>query len=460
MRELSARLRSVRFALGRLAERKAFESYIRYGHMPDALLGVKAACAHEPTLSGTCANLSVKALGDLRPTTHYTWRTVGDGKVRHSHAGRDGRIFAWTEPPEGGHPGAAPNCRCQAEPYYGNPAIRDSALTLVPHRDVSNDSSEVWSEVEAWTRPDGSVIASRLVMRDGTQIRSTFAGQAEQHIVGLPGDAQYLFGRDGQTRQATAFQSGEVVGRVAWLGRTIAPPLTPLPLPEPYNASVAPPIFPGETHPLDKMVTPFAVFVRGALALYNALVSAPDAMGAGSADLPVLAIKAWQGVGQDGQVTVSTEVLTAEQVVEFCRLLPEVQDWTDSAASALAHLRPITPPNVWGTIVHAAVHRNIISLQEKFPTRYENVKSELSVLPSLDRNSESSIVKYGASGSSRLDVIEYVDQNVACTYDIKTGDRGLSLARVQQLAASTLKAGKVNVVIIVQVGITWPLSGR
>ncbi len=38
------------------AERKAFESYIRYGHVPDALLGVKAARAHEPTLPGKCAN--------------------------------------------------------------------------------------------------------------------------------------------------------------------------------------------------------------------------------------------------------------------------------------------------------------------------------------------------------------------------------------------------------------------
>lgn len=45
----------------------------------------------------------------------YIWRTVGDGKVRSSHADRNGKVFSWVNPPEGGHPGEAPNCRCWAE---------------------------------------------------------------------------------------------------------------------------------------------------------------------------------------------------------------------------------------------------------------------------------------------------------------------------------------------------------
>ncbi|MAO54179.1 MAG: hypothetical protein CMM61_00590 [Rhodospirillaceae bacterium] len=45
----------------------------------------------------------------------YIWRTVGDGKVRSSHADRNGKVFSWANPPEGGHPGEAPNCRCWAE---------------------------------------------------------------------------------------------------------------------------------------------------------------------------------------------------------------------------------------------------------------------------------------------------------------------------------------------------------
>ncbi|MCB1332010.1 MAG: HNH endonuclease [Maritimibacter sp.] len=38
-------------------------------------------------------------------------------KVRHSHAEYDDRVFAWDDPPEGGHPGQEINCRCRAEPF-------------------------------------------------------------------------------------------------------------------------------------------------------------------------------------------------------------------------------------------------------------------------------------------------------------------------------------------------------
>lgn len=51
------------------------------------------------------------------PDKYYIWRTVGDDKVRDSHAEREGCIFSWDDAPEGGHPGEDYNCRCIAEPY-------------------------------------------------------------------------------------------------------------------------------------------------------------------------------------------------------------------------------------------------------------------------------------------------------------------------------------------------------
>jgi Phage Mu protein F like protein len=60
---------------------------------------------------------AVKAETHTPPTTHYVWRTRGDGKVRASHAANNGRIFAWDNPPPVGHPGEDFNCRCTAEPY-------------------------------------------------------------------------------------------------------------------------------------------------------------------------------------------------------------------------------------------------------------------------------------------------------------------------------------------------------
>ena len=54
---------------------------------------------------------------NTQPTTHYLWRTRRDAKVRSSYAERDGQIFSWEDPPEGGHPGEDHGCRCTAEPY-------------------------------------------------------------------------------------------------------------------------------------------------------------------------------------------------------------------------------------------------------------------------------------------------------------------------------------------------------
>lgn len=46
----------------------------------------------------------------------YVWRSRDDEDVRPGHAEHDDDTFDWDEPPEGGHPGEAPNCRCRAEP--------------------------------------------------------------------------------------------------------------------------------------------------------------------------------------------------------------------------------------------------------------------------------------------------------------------------------------------------------
>lgn len=47
----------------------------------------------------------------------YIWRTSRDERVREKHLQREGQIFSWNEPPDGGHPGQEVNCRCTAEPF-------------------------------------------------------------------------------------------------------------------------------------------------------------------------------------------------------------------------------------------------------------------------------------------------------------------------------------------------------
>ncbi|MCG7491962.1 phage minor head protein [Thalassobius sp. Cn5-15] len=51
----------------------------------------------------------------------YIWRSQEDAKVRDSHAEYHDQIFRWEDPPAGGHPGEAHNCRCFAEPIAPTP---------------------------------------------------------------------------------------------------------------------------------------------------------------------------------------------------------------------------------------------------------------------------------------------------------------------------------------------------
>lgn len=71
-------------------------------------------------------------------TGKYIWRTRGDSKVRSEHAERDGKVFDWDNPPEGGHPGEAPNCRCTAEDVKDG---KDKCRQLL--NDVENARLEV-----------------------------------------------------------------------------------------------------------------------------------------------------------------------------------------------------------------------------------------------------------------------------------------------------------------------------
>ncbi|HBZ43970.1 MAG TPA: hypothetical protein DEO85_07950 [Maritimibacter sp.] len=66
---------------------------------------------------------------NTKPATHYIWRTRRDGKVRLSHAEREGHVFSWGAPPEGGHPGEDYGCRCTAEPYLPE-AVEFMEITL------------------------------------------------------------------------------------------------------------------------------------------------------------------------------------------------------------------------------------------------------------------------------------------------------------------------------------------
>lgn len=77
--------------------------------------------------------------------TRYTWRTARDERVRGnpsglyprarpSHYAREGVVFEWSKPPEGGHPGHAILCRCYPEPQIDDiDALLSTAERLDEH---------------------------------------------------------------------------------------------------------------------------------------------------------------------------------------------------------------------------------------------------------------------------------------------------------------------------------------
>lgn len=89
----------------------------------------------------------------------YIWHTAGDGRVRSSHADRDGKEFSWDKPPEGGHPGEAPNCRCWAEDIEDNSQrceelshlIKVMEITIEKAKEKYSEAAEKFNAAqEAW----------------------------------------------------------------------------------------------------------------------------------------------------------------------------------------------------------------------------------------------------------------------------------------------------------------------
>jgi hypothetical protein len=99
--------------------------------MQQSVTGSSQPLVTEPTgwpeyREGMRTNLRLSAeqlrKGALRAgSKKYIWRTSGDGNVCPECAKNEGKLFAWDEPPIGGHPGetaccSSEWCRCFAEP--------------------------------------------------------------------------------------------------------------------------------------------------------------------------------------------------------------------------------------------------------------------------------------------------------------------------------------------------------
>lgn len=424
---LSLELDKKRQRLARIAQQQAFDCYLRHGRVPTTLEWLVRAAASEEKFLDFGLSVFTKAVDDERPTTHFVWCTAGDERVRESHAALGGRVFAWSEPPAHGFPGSEPNCRCWPEPYYGHPAIPDALLRLQRSTLSSSADSALWRSIETLRRPDGSLVESAIQMRDGTRIHSTFSGTSITNVIVLAdGRTVTVEKRDG-VRRVYLGNDQSALMEVSW-----APNGAQVVQPRVRVAQVVVDREADAPAPQGTFVVPSAgvVVTAGLLALHNMLQAEPTSLGAVATDNPIIAFKVWKDGDDQAARAVLVEALTAQQVSQWCKRLPEVQEWTNAAATALTQERLTMTPREWGTAVHKLIEQTIVGLKKAAPEIYADLSAEIS----LSRSG--GFANYGTSDSTRLDVLEdrRADMEAICVYDVKTGVAGLDARRVKDIA--------------------------
>lgn len=91
---------------------------------------------------GTASSYAAKESQKEAGVTHYIWRSASDKRVRPEHRARNGKTFAWSDPPPDGHPGEPINCRCVALAVVGE------------HRSVGADSAPPYLDFDDPNRPN------------------------------------------------------------------------------------------------------------------------------------------------------------------------------------------------------------------------------------------------------------------------------------------------------------------
>ena len=107
----------------------------------------------------------------------YIWRSQDDSKVRESHSEYDDRVFRWDEPPAGGHPGQAHNCRCYAEPV--SPDVPND-ITLVDY--VPTDGGYPLQDLAEHEAAGGHTIALHVGKSEEFLLRAVSVDQFQSWL--------------------------------------------------------------------------------------------------------------------------------------------------------------------------------------------------------------------------------------------------------------------------------------
>lgn len=139
------------------------------------------------------------------------------------------------------------------------------------------------------------------------------------------------------------------------------------------------------------------------------------------------------------EIDISVRSLTSAEVESICPRFADVQERTDRLTQDVDRRSPLLNGALRGTMVHSLLKSEIQSLDD--PT----YRAEISYLKSIEET-------YGTAGSVRVDVLEKTNEKTICVYDVKTGKRGLTIARTIEIAKEVHTAfGGVSSVIVTEV---------
>jgi hypothetical protein len=278
-----------------------------------------------------------------------------------------------------------------------------------------------WSAVATTYDANGDVKEQVVANRDGSSIQSEFdrsdarLGFDERHTVVTNNGDRIAFETSGATQTISDAGTGNVLGQSTWTENGPVPA-------------------PGVQQVFDPSGGAIVAGITAGIVLYNWMSARNDDSGAA-----VLAFKANQyGPGEEPKLDVAwVGRVTRDQVDAACPRHGEVQDRTDAAAIQAQRAGNYWTAQQYGNEVHKLLEHDVNRLLDK------DFRAEVAV-------SKSELTETGRIKFIRVDVLENVGNGTVCVYDIKTGDRGLSLPRSMEIAREVYRnyKGIVRIVVI------------
>lgn len=155
--------------------------------------------------------------------------------------------------------------------------------------------------------------------------------------------------------------------------------------------------------------------------------------------------------------------LDVDQVKAVCKKFDKVQSLLDLADAATPPTRPGFNEAQRGTDIHKFVADRINGPVDKnTPPRNPAFRAETSVVKTLEAleqqepngllsqktlREKGGTADYARAGTIRFDVLEFVNNNTVCVYDIKTADALLSFKRMEHFAELLLKYGNKQIIV-------------